>query len=168
MSGAEVLYTSAAISSGVLRTSTVLLRPTGEQDVELRKLADASSGLWNMAVYERRQAFFKRSKMPSYGRQYHEFRDTRQFRALGTCKGQALLMKLAEAWDSFWALKRLQKQGKQPPDVKKVSPPTYWKEDGRRVLRAIYVRNDGWRNLEEKGLLSVSRTLKVPYTSGQM
>jgi len=155
-------------SISVLRTSTVLLHPSEEQDARLRSLAAASSKLWNMANYDRRQAFFAHTKMPTYNSQFHKFKNSEPYRKLGTCKSQALLRKLNEAWSSFWALKRLQKQGKLPPNIAKVSPPRYWKEDGKRILKAIYVRNDGWRLVDDGETISISKALKIPYTAGQM
>jgi putative transposase len=153
-------------SACMTRTSTVLLRPTEEQDAQLRSLADASSELWNMANYERRQAFFAHTKMPTFGSQCHEFKDSEPFRKLGVHKSQALLGKLNAAWSSFWALKRLQKQGKLPSNIRKVSPPRYWKKGGKRILKAICVRNDGWRLGDEA--ISMKRGPKIPYASGQM
>jgi len=50
-----------------------------------------------MANYQRRQAFLKRAKIPSYARHCRKFRKTETFKALGTSKAQALLAKLSEA-----------------------------------------------------------------------
>ena len=129
----------------MLRTSTVLLRPTSEDEQGLRQLAEASSILWNTANYERRKAFFEHTKIPSYSKQCISLKSTDAFRKLGTCKSQALLQKLDESWRSFWALMRLKKNGQLPPHIKSVSPPHYWKSNGKRELKGLYVRNDGWR-----------------------
>ena len=144
----------------------MLLHPTEEQVLKLKELADASSELWNMANYDRRQALFSHTKMPTYNQQFHKFKTTEPYQKLGTCKSQALLYKLKEAWSSFWALKRLQAKGRLPPNITKVSPPHYWKEDGERLLKAIYVRNDGYTVGE--GMISISKDLKIPYASGMV
>jgi len=81
----------------VLRTSTVLL----ESVDALREYAEQSAILWNMANYERRKAFFGHGKIPSYASQCRTFKDAEPFKGLGTCKAQALLSKLNEAWSSF-------------------------------------------------------------------
>jgi len=59
----------------VQRTNTVLLRPTCEQDQQLRSLAEASARLWNMANYERRQALFKSQRVPTYAQQCKRLKD---------------------------------------------------------------------------------------------
>jgi hypothetical protein len=93
----------------MLRTSTVLLRPTPEAEQQLRDLAEASSILWNMANYEIRQAFYEHQKIPSYKDQYRTLKDNE----IGTCKAQALLSKLNEAWQSLFTL--LRREGSYHP-----------------------------------------------------
>jgi len=69
-------------------------------------LAEALSILWNMANCERRQAFYEHQKIPSYKDQCRTLKDNEVFKKLGTCKAQALLSKLNEAWQSFFTLLR--------------------------------------------------------------
>ena len=66
------------------RTNTVLLTPTSEQEQQLRSLAEASARLWNIANYDRRQACFTGSTVPSYENQWRTFKDTELFKQLGT------------------------------------------------------------------------------------
>jgi len=150
------------------RTSTVLLTPTEAQERELHALADASARLWNMANYERRQAYYTGSRVPSYENQWRTFKDTEPFKQLGTCKGQALLLKLQEAWGSFLALKRLERVGQLPPHIRRVSPPRYMKDRKTRKRRAeaIYVRNDGYRQHEDA--LVLSKSLRVRFKAGEL
>jgi putative transposase len=148
----------------VLRTSTVLLKPADTQP--LSEYAEQSAILWNIANYERRKAFYKHGKMPSYTAQCRELKNTEPFKKLGTCKAQALLSKLNEAWQSFYALLRLKKKGKLPPHIKKLRPPRYWKRNGKREARAFYVRNDGWSINENE--LSISKGVKIPYQCGEL
>jgi len=79
------------------RTNTILLTPTEAQEQELHALADASARIWNMANYQRRQAYFTGGRVAAYENQWRTFKDTEPFTRLGTCKGQALLLKLREA-----------------------------------------------------------------------
>jgi putative transposase len=116
------------------RTNTILLTPTPSQERELRALADASAQLWNMANYERRQAYFTDGRAPSYENQWRTFKGSEPFKRIRTCKGQALLLKLREAWGSFLALKRLQRNGQLPPHLERVSPPRYMKDRKTRKL----------------------------------
>ena len=73
----------------MLRTSTVLLKPTLEEEHELVKLADASSALWNIANYERRKAFFGHEKQPTYAGQCKSLKSTEPFKTIYS--GRAVL-----------------------------------------------------------------------------
>jgi len=150
------------------RTNIVLLIPTSEEEQQLRSLAEASARLWNMANYERRQALFFQKWTPTYAHQCKRFKDADAFKQLGTCKAQALLAKLREAWGSCRALKRLEERGQLPPHIKRVRPPRYMKDRSTRKLRAesIYVRNDGYKQRE--GELVLSKKLRIPFKSGDL
>jgi len=150
------------------RTNTILLTPTETEERELHALADASAQLWNMANYERRQAYFAGNRVPSYENQWRTFKDTDTFKRIGTCKGQALLLKLREAWGSFLALKRLQGIGQLPAHMKRISPPRYMKDrkTQKRMADAIYVRNDGYK--QQENVLTLSKSLRVPFKTGDL
>jgi len=152
----------------VQRTNTVLLTPTCEQDQQLRSLAEASARLWNLANYERRQALFKSQRVPTYAQQCKRLKDTDTFKQLGTCKAQAVLMKLREAWGSYHALKRLKRRGQLPPHIRRVRPPRYMKDRQTRrlVAESIYVRNDGYKQREEE--LVLSKSLRVRFKAGEL
>jgi len=152
------------------RTNTILLTPTETEERELRALADASAQLWNMANYERRQAYFASARVPSYENQWRRFKDTDTFKRIGTCKGQALLLKLREAWGSYHALKKLQRNSQLPPHIKRISPPRYMKDrkTRRRKADAIYVRNDGYRQDKDGDSLVLSKNLRVQFKSGDL
>ncbi|WXG45143.1 MAG: transposase [Candidatus Atabeyarchaeum deiterrae] len=150
----------------MLRTSTALLRPTQCVEAKLREYAEQSATLWNTANYERRRANHQHAKMPSYAGQCKALKDTEAFRKLGTCKAQALLAKLDEAWRSYYALLRLKKSGKLPPHIRSVAPPRYRKRNGKRETTVFYVRNDGWSaNVNE---ISMGRGTRVPYRCGDL
>jgi hypothetical protein len=95
----------------MLRTNEALLHPREEQEEELRRLAEASARLWNKANYQRRQAFFNNGRTPSHPYHRNYFKDDKGSKILGTCKAQALLLKLAEACPSFLELLQLKKEG---------------------------------------------------------
>ena len=141
----------------------MLLKPT--TDELLREYAENSAILWNIASFERRKAWHEHVKMSSYASQCKTLKTLESFKKLGTCKAQALLSKLRDAWSSFFALKRLEKQGRLPPHIVKVSPPHYWKENGKRVAKAFYVRNDGWRISENNVIIG---RVKVPFQGGRL
>jgi putative transposase len=142
--------------------------PTYEQEQQLRSLAEASARLWNMANYERRQSLFKGQRAFTYAQQCKHLKDTSAFKQLGTCKAQALLMKLREAWGSYHALKHLERLSQLPPHMKHVRPPRYMKDRQTRrlVAESIYVRNDGYKQQED--ILTLSKGLRVPFKAGDL
>jgi putative transposase len=150
------------------RTNTILLAPTEAEEQELYALADASARLWNMANYERRQAYFTGNRVPGYENQWRTFKDSEPFKRIGTCKGQALLLKLREAWGSFSALKHLQKLDQLPPHIKRISPPKYMKDRNTRGRKAeaIYIRNDGYR--QQENTLVISKNLRIRFRAGDL
>jgi len=152
----------------VQRTNTVLLTPTCEQEQQLRSFAEASARLWNLANYERRQTLFKNQQVPTYAQQCKHLKDMNTFKQLGTCKAQALLMKLREAWGSYHALKRLERRGQLPPHIRRVRPPRYMKDRQTRRLMAesIYVRNDGYKQQED--ILTLSKNLHIQFKAGEL
>ena len=150
------------------RTNIVLLAPTRMQEPQLRSLAEASARLWNMSNYQRRQAYFKHRKIPNYSKQCRDFKHTKPFKELGTCKAQATLKKLNESWTSCLALKRLQRQGKLPSNIRKVCLPGYMKDRATRhvIAESIYVRNDGYKLTEDT--LMLRKNLRIPFKSGDL
>ena len=110
------------------RTLKIRLYPTREQKQALRELQLRCSKLWNRANYLIRQEFFKSGKIFSYETVYNLVRNSPEYKALPTDIAQAVLKKLSESWKSFKELKKLEKQNKLPPHIKKVSPPKYFKD----------------------------------------
>jgi putative transposase len=127
-----------------------------------------SARLWNAANYDRRQVEFKKMAVPrSYSAQCKKFKNNEHFVALGTGKGQGILQKLRDAWMSYRELKRMEREGRLPANIKKVRPPNYWKDhDGGLEPKAIVARSDCWR-FDETGI-TVAKGLKIPYASGQL
>ena len=114
----------------------VRLLPSGAQGRKLRRLASVSARLFNEVNYERRQQFFHEEKVDLEGTwdKYYE----RYKGALGV-NAQAVLQKNNEAWSSFFSLLKLRKEGKLPPNMKRVGPPKYWKDRGSKERRLILV-----------------------------
>ncbi len=146
------------------RVNKLRLKPTKEQENVLFSLCEMSAVLWNKLNYVRRQAFFEGRFDWKGGvdELYDEFK-----RILGSATAQQIIRKNNEAWRSFFALLKLQKQGKLPPHIKKVSPPRYWKDRllNKRKLMAV-IRNDCYR-IEEVGgkkLLVLPKGLRIRIT----
>ncbi len=126
------------------RTNTVRLLPNGGQHRKLLKLTELSSKLYNEVNYERRQQFFKRKNIDfktTWSKYYQKYKDK-----LGV-NAQAVLQKNNEAWSSFFTILKLKKEGK-PPHMH-VSPPRYWKENGKRK-KILVIRQDRYEVDEEK------------------
>jgi len=64
------------------------------------------------------------------------------------------MQKSNEAWNAFFSLLRLKKQGKLPPYMNHISPPGYWKDKGtgRRKLLLV-VRQDRYVVDEQRHVL---------------
>jgi len=129
----EVKYTNR-------RTNVVRLLPNGFQERKLKKLANTSTKLFNEVNYERRQQFFHGEKVDFKGtwdRYYEKYREE-----LGV-NAQAVMQKNNEAWNSFFSLLKLKKEGKLPPHMKRVSPPKYWKDrETKKRKPLLVVRQD--------------------------
>jgi putative transposase len=127
-----------------------------ENSPGLWELADGCARLWNEVNFERRQAYIHYRKFPWYPKHLYE----KYARLIGSATAQQVINKNNEAWRSLLKLKRLDKHGKLPTHIKKVSMPRYWKRNGRRELRVI-VRNDCYRL--ERGFLHLPKGLTLRY-----
>jgi len=146
------------------RVNKFRLRPTKEQEKVLFSLCEMSAVLWNKLNYIRRQAFFEGrfDWREGVDELYDEFK-----RILGSATTQQIIRKNNEAWRSFFALLKLQKQGKLPPHVRKVSPPRYWKDRllNKRKLMTV-IRNDCYRieEVDGKKWLVLPKGLRIRIT----
>jgi len=139
------------------RANVVRLLPNGFQERKLRRLANASAKLFNEINYERRQQFFHGGRVDfegTYNKYYEKYRGE-----LGSANAQQVLNKNNEAWNSFFSLLKLKKEGKLPPHMNRVSPPSYWKnEDGRKLI--LVVRQDNYV-VDEKNHKLILKYFKV-------
>jgi len=122
------------------RTSVVRLLPNRFQERKLRRLANTSVGLFNEINYERRRQFFRGEKVgfkETRDKYYEKYKST-----LGV-NAQAVMQKNNEAWNSFFSLLKLKREGKLPPYVNHVSPPRYWKDrEAKKRKLLLVVRGD--------------------------
>ncbi len=86
---------------------------------------------------------------------------------LGSATTQQIIRKNNEAWRSFFALLKLQRQRKLPSHIRNVSLPGYWKDrlTGKRKLMTA-IRNDCYRIEEVRGKkwLILPKGLKIRIT----
>ncbi|WP_217451763.1 hypothetical protein [Metallosphaera tengchongensis] len=88
----------------------------------MRKLADASSRLYNEVNYERQQSF--QQKGVDFKGTWEKYYD--KYKKVLGVNAQAVLQKNNEAWSSFLSLRN---RDGLPSFADHVSPPGYWKED---------------------------------------
>jgi len=132
------------------RTNTFIV----EDNPALWELADNCARLWNEVNFERRHAYIHYKKFSWYPK--HLYRKYAPL--IGSATAQQVINKNNEAWRSFLKLKRLERNGKLPRHIKRVSMPRYWKKNGRRELRII-IRKDCYRL--ENGFLHLPKRLKL-------
>jgi len=137
------------------RANTFVLAPTRAQEEELRRLATGCAKLWNEVNYQRRQAYTNHQPIDWNSQLYKKYRPS-----IGATTAQQVVRKNSEAWRSFLALKKLERRGELPPHIKKVSPPRYWKRDGRYEL-VILCRNDSYRI--EGDIVKLPRDLSIGF-----
>jgi len=122
------------------RTGVVRLLPNGFQERKLRKLANASVGLFNEINYERRQQFFHGEKV-GFEETWHKYYE--KYKGVLGVNAQAVMQKNNEAWNSFFSLLKSKKEGKLPSHMKRVSPPRYWKDrETKKRKLLLVVRGD--------------------------
>jgi len=124
------------------RTVRLRLFPEEHEEKILFDIGLTCVKLWNELNYEKRQLFFKDDLTPEKRieinrKYYHKYKNF-----LGVNAGQ-VINKNEEAWDSFFELLKMKRQGRLPPHIRKISPPGYWKdrETGIKKIR-ILIRND--------------------------
>jgi len=71
---------------------------------------------------------------------------------------QQIIRKNNESWKSFFALKKLEREGKLPPNIEKVCMPGYWKNNGKYKLMMV-LRNDCYSVKDE--VMRLPKKLKI-------
>ncbi|MGC9165511.1 MAG: hypothetical protein ACP5GU_07300 [Thermoprotei archaeon] len=122
----------------------------------LLELADNCARLWNEVNFERRQAYIHYKRFEWYPKHLY----AKYAPLIGSATAQQIINKNNEAWKSFLRLKELERNGKLPKHILKVSMPRYWKKNSKRELRII-VKNDCYR-IDDK-YLYILRGLKLEY-----
>jgi len=143
------------------RTNVVRLLPNGFQERKLRRLANASAGLFNEINYERRQQFFHGEKVDfkeTWGKYYDKYKGL-----LGV-NAQAVMQKNNEAWNSFFSLLKLKKKKKLPSFTNHVSPPRYWKDrETKQRKLLLVVRQDRYVVDEQNRIILKDFDLEVEF-----
>jgi len=133
----------------VKRLNRFRLRVYGEQEDALKSICYISAVLWNELNYVRRQSFFKKCFRWNRGvdELYNNFK-----RILGSAVTQEIIRKNDEAWRSFFKLKRMLREHRLPPHIKRVGPPGYWKDkkSGKKKLMTL-IKYNTYKIINENG-----------------
>jgi len=132
-----------AVKKENIRTVRLRLLPTPEQEIELERLGDLCARMWNELNYERMQ-LFKQGKLTAeaMGETYRKYYE--KYKGLvGSPTAQQIANMNNVAWKSFFATLKAKREGRLPPFIKRISPPSYWKDLvlGKMVKR-IVIRSD--------------------------
>ncbi|MGV9198596.1 MAG: hypothetical protein ACOC4M_07130, partial [Promethearchaeia archaeon] len=126
----------------MLRTNTLELKPTKQQQQILKTMLVRSSAMWNLGNFYRRQAFFDEDKtVPSYTAQYHDLKRHELYKDLGSAYSQQILRKLDKSWKSFFGSLKSDKV------EHRLSLPGYFKnyETEQTIPKLLVCRNDCYR-----------------------
>lgn len=144
----------------MLRTNTIELKPTKQQEKILKELLVRSSAMWNLGNYQKRQAFFdKEKKIPSYLKLYKILKDHELYKKLGSAYSQQVLRKLDKSWQSYW-------NSLKSENIKnKVSIPSYFKnyKTNQTLPKLLICRKDCYRIDDDYIYISCSKDLKKKY-----
>jgi len=137
------------------RSNLFVLAPTRGQHHILQELGANCAKLWNEVDYLHRQQYENYLRLDWNPQLYKKY-----VPLVGSATAQQIVRKNNEAWRSFLALKRLERRGGLPSTMKHVRMPSYWKRDGRYLLRVLF-RCDSYHI--RGGNLDLPHHLSIPF-----
>lgn len=139
------------------RTNTIRIIP--DKKGRLSKEGDDCARLWNEITYRRRQSYIDKDREFDWNtdKEYHYYKSL-----VGSATAQQIIRKNNNAWKSFFALKKLERNNKLPEHIKKVRMPGY-RKDRRTGKRKpiVLVRNDCYKL--EKNILKIPNGLNLKW-----
>ena len=108
--------------SDMRRTNIFCLKFNGSGKT-VEQLAENCGRLWNTINYKRRQSFLHGKIDLDSTMEYEAYKQL-----VGPDTAREIIRKNDKAWRDFVKLLTLKNEGKLPPHIRKVTPPSYWKE----------------------------------------
>lgn len=119
----------------------------------LREMCRYANNLYNKALYEVRQHYFKTGQYLRYEKNYHICKNNENFRTLAVSVGVQTLRKVAHAFTTFFTLIHKAKAGDY--NFKNIRLPQYRKKSGMYPLflqignKAAYISKSGWLTIPQ-------------------
>ena len=103
----------------------------------LKELSRASKNLYNEALYNIRQYFFKNNKYLNYTNNYHLLKESNNYKTLNSNMAEQILKEADGSFKSFFSLLKLKKDGKYN---EKIKIPHYLDKDSYFPLVIGFIR----------------------------
>ena len=115
---------------------------TKEEYNILRELCRTAKNLTNQAIYNIRQHYFQEKQFLKYESNYHEIKNSDNYKLLNSNMAQQTLKDVNEMFKSFFALIKLAKQGKY--NFKHIKLPNYLPKNGyaNLIIGMINIKDD--------------------------
>lgn len=107
----------------------------------LRELCHIAKNLANEAVYNIRQYYFQNGKFLTYETNYHQLKNSENYKLLNSNMAQQILKEVDGSFKSFFGLLKLARKGQY--DFKACKIPGYLPKDGFTTLVIGFVRIEG-------------------------
>ena len=115
------------------------LKHLSKQDYKiLRLLSHTAKNLANEALYNNRQYYFNEHERLSYQKNYFLLKHSKNYKLLNSNMSQQILKEVDSSFKSFFALRKLAKQGKI--SYKDCHLPKYYRKDGFMTLVIGFIR----------------------------
>lgn len=115
---------------------------TKEEYNILRELCRTAKNLTNQAIYNIRQHYFQEKQFLKYESNYHEMKNSENYKLLNSNMAQQTLKDVNEMFKSFFSLIKLAKQGKY--NFKHIKLPNYLPKNGyaNLIIGMINIKDD--------------------------
>ena len=126
-----------------LTTKQQVKHLTKEEYNILRELCRIAKNLTNQAIYNIRQHYFQEKQYLRYEANYHELKNSDNYKLLNSNMAQQTLKNVDTMFKSFFALIKLAKQGKY--NFKHIKLPNYLPKNGytNLIIGQIRIKDDG-------------------------